>query len=294
MLTMYNYSPLRYPGGKSKLSPFIKVLLQNLDQKKTKYIEPFAGGAGVALTLLLEGVVDDIVINDYDKAIYSFWRSVIENPIDLIDKIEQTPVTMEEWQKQKRIYCASTSYSMDLAFATLFLNRTNRSGILTAGPIGGYAQDGEWKLDVRFNKKSIISRIERISEHSDNIRVYNKDVVSLIKNYMPKFDGDLFIYFDPPYYNKGQKLYKNYFTPDDHRIIQMCISREITSPWLITYDDVDAIRELYKDYLIKKFDLRYSVANKGVASELMIFSDAIYFPTESQLVNNNIGINLRN
>lgn len=144
---MPNPSPLRYPGGKNRLASFIGLVIQNLNLQNCTYVEPFAGGAGVALSLLLNGTVDNIIINDYDKAIYSFWRAIKKEPDALISRIEDTPVTIEEWHRQKDVYSSATSYSLDLAFATLFLNRTNRSGILNAGPIGGYSQAGEWKLD---------------------------------------------------------------------------------------------------------------------------------------------------
>jgi len=290
---MASYSPLRYPGGKNKISGFIKVVLENLTQETTTYIEPFAGGAGVALSLLLDGSVENVVINDYDKAIYSFWRAIKDNPEELICQIEDAPLTIDEWHKQKEIYKKSTSYSIDLAVAALFLNRTNRSGILTAGPIGGYAQCGDWRLDARFNKKEIISRINKISEYKSQIRVYNKDIISLISHYVPKCDSGLFIYFDPPYYNKGQKLYKNYFTPSDHQRIRDCIKQEIDVPWMMTYDDVDPIQDLYQEYTIRKYDLIYSVANKGTASELMIFSDESVCPPKSLLDESGVNINLR-
>ena len=290
---MQAFSPLRYPGGKNRLSNFIGQSIRNLEIPNCTYIEPFAGGAGVALSLLLDGTVDNIVINDYDKAIYSFWRAVKQDVEPLIEKIERTPVTIDEWHKQKEIYVTSTSYSVDLAFATLFLNRTNRSGILTAGPIGGYAQVGEWKLDVRFNRESLISKIITISEHRNNIFVYNKDIISLLRNYVPRFGNNIFIYFDPPYYRKGQKLYKNFFTPTDHQRIRDVITNELHVPWIITYDDVDAICELYHSYAIRKFDLTYSAANKGTASELMIFSDIGFCPTSEQMSTQKININLR-
>ena len=290
---MQTYSPLRYPGGKNRLSKFIGQSIHNLEIPNCTYIEPFAGGAGVALSLLLNGTVDSIVINDYDKAIYSFWRAIKQDVKPLIDKIEHTPVTIKEWYKQKEIYVSASSYSVDLAFATLFLNRTNRSGILTAGPIGGYAQAGKWKLDVRFDREALISKITTISAHSKNIFIYNKDIISLLRNYVPRFGDNIFIYFDPPYYKKGQELYKNFFAPADHQRIRDVITNEIHIPWIITYDDVDAISALYHDYAIRKFDLTYSVANKGIASELMIFSDIGFCPTSEQMLAQKININLR-
>lgn len=290
---MPNPSPLRYPGGKNRLAGFIQLAIQNLDIHDCTYVEPFAGGAGVALSLLLEGAVNRIVINDYDKAIYSFWRAVKQEPNALIDLILETPITIAEWYRQKEIYSTTTAYSLELAFATLFLNRTNRSGILNAGPIGGYSQEGDWKLDVRFDKEAIITKIMAIAQVREQVVVYNKDIISLMRNYVHSFGESLFFYFDPPYYNKGQKLYKNFFTPKDHQRIRDVITNEIDSPWIITYDDVDQIAEMYCDYEMRHFDLTYSAANKGTASELMIFSDIQSCPSQEQLVDHKIKINLR-
>lgn len=183
---MANPSPMRYPGGKKRLAGFIQLVIENLNMSGCTYVEPFAGGAGVALSLLLDGTVNRIVINDYDKAIYSFWRAIKQEPDSLINLIRNTPVTIEEWYRQKEIYSNSTAYSLNLAFATLFLNRTNRSGILSAGPIGGYAQDGDWKLDVRFDKKAIIDKIEKIAQKKDQIAVYNKDIISFCVTMCPR------------------------------------------------------------------------------------------------------------
>ena len=290
---MPNPSPLRYPGGKNRLASFIRIAIQNLEIQDCTYVEPFAGGAGVALTLLLDGTVNRIVINDYDKAIYSFWRAVKQEPKALIDRIRETSVTIDEWYRQREIYSSATTYSLDLAFATLFLNRTNRSGILNAGPIGGYSQSGEWKLNVRFDKDAIIEKINSIAKEKKKIAIYNKDIISFLRNYAPTFDGDMFFYFDRPYYNKGQKLYKNFFTPQDHQRIHDVITQEVAAPWIITYDDVDQIAEMYRDYEMRRFDLTYSAANKGTASELMIFSDIRSCPTPKQLTDNRIRINLR-
>lgn len=290
---MRNPSPFRYPGGKSQLSGFIRMVIQNLEIRNCTYVEPFAGGAGVAMTLLLDRSVGRVVINDYDKAIYSFWRAIKQEPKRLIDRVLKTPVTIEEWYKQKEVYSSATSYSLDLAYATLFLNRTNRSGILTAGPIGGYSQSGKWKLDVRFNREAIAEKINAIANEKDRIEVYNKDIISFLRNYSGKFRGNSFFYFDPPYYNKGQKLYKNFFAPRDHQRIHDVITKEITAPWIITYDDVDKIADMYRGYAMRRFDLMYSAANKGVASELIFFSDIKSCPTEKQMSENRIEINLR-
>ena len=290
---MANYSPLRYPGGKSRLADFISLAIENKGLNDCTYIEPFAGGAGVGLSLLLNGKVERIVINDYDKAVYSFWRAVKEDSTSLIRKIEDTPITIDEWKIQRGIFRESHSYSLEFAFATLFLNRTNRSGILTGGPIGGYEQDGKWKIDVRFDKRAIIEKICNIAQVKNRIAVYNKDIISFLRKYANNVRGQRFFYFDPPYYNKGQQLYKNFFTHKDHKKIHDEIVAGISDPWIITYDDVDEISSLYSSFYMRKFDLTYSAANKGRASEMMFFSDKNICPSESQMEQHKITISFR-
>ena len=287
------YSPLRYPGGKSKLAPLINLLISNADIQNCTYIEPFAGGGGVALTLLLENKVDRIIINDYDCAVYAFWRAIKTDAKELCRLVTTTPITIDEWHKQRHIYNISHKYSVELAFATLFLNRTNRSGILTGGPIGGYEQAGEWKLDVRFDREAIAERILAIASRKDSIVVYNKDIISLVDKYIPRYSENAFIYFDPPYYNKGQKLYKNFFSPDDHRRIAERINNHISCPWVITYDNVPEIRMLYHGYEIRQFDLTYSAANKGTASEIIICSKPEMYPSAQEMIKNGIQLNIR-
>jgi len=266
-------SPLRYPGGKSKLTPFIKALISKAGLKDATYVEPFAGGAGVAVSLLMDGTVSQIVINDLDKAVYSFWRAVKTESKALIKMIADTHITIEEREKQLAIYQNEKRYSVELAFATLFLNRVNRSGIITGGPIGGYEQSGHWKLDARFNKGAIIERITDIANKKNAVAVYNQDVIAFIDKILPKYADSAFVYFDPPYYNKAKRLYKNALSHDDHARIARRILGCVDCHWLLTYDDVPEIRALYAGKSIKCFDLNYSVANKGKASEIIVCSD---------------------
>lgn len=288
-----NHSPLRYPGGKSKIAPFVSLLIEKCNLNGCTYVEPFAGGAGVALTLLFEGAVTDIVINDYDKAIYSMWKAILSETDAFINLVRTTPLTIEEWKKQKEIYTyKNQKYSLALGFATFYLNRTNRSGILAAGPIGGYNQTGNYRIDARYNRESLIERIEKIASHKAHIHLYNKDIESFIKNYLPKYQKNAFVYFDPPYYNKGKELYKNFFVHDDHKRISKLI-KELNCFWMVTYDDVDEICELYKDYECKRFDLTYSVANSGKKSEIMFLSDKKLWPQDNELKQKRIQINIR-
>ena len=202
------YSPLRYPGGKGKLAPFMKVLIEKTGHKGGTYIEPFAGGAGIALDLLENDIVSQIVINDLDKGIYSFWRAILSETDRFVEAVHEVPLSVEEWKKQREILLrADNKYSFELGFSTFYLNRTNRSGIINGGMIGGLEQNGVWKLDARFNKDNLINRILKIAKKKECIHLYNKDVASLIKNYLPKYEKEAFVYFDPPYFKKGKQLY---------------------------------------------------------------------------------------
>lgn len=289
-----NYSPLRYPGGKSRLAPFISLLIQKSKIENPIYIEPFAGGAGVALSLLISSVVDEIVINDYDKAIYSMWRALLTETDRFIDLIDTTPLNVKEWRIQKQIYNEQgKKYSLELGFAAFYLNRTNRSGILSnAGPIGGFEQNGNYLIDARFNRQELKRRVLEIAKHKSKIHLYNKDIRTFLKNYVPKYQERAFIYFDPPYYKKGQALYKNFFSPSDHQEIfdRIC---ELNCPWLVTYDDVPEIRKIYSSYSGKRYDLIYSLANNGKNSELMFLSDDTLWPSKEELKERQIAINLR-
>lgn len=288
------YSPLRYPGGKGKLAPFMGLMINKMNIKNGTYIEPFAGGAGVALMLLMEGYVDDIVINDYDKAIYSVWRAIISESENFVDRILDTSINIDEWKKQKEIYVEQNKkYSLDLAFATFFLNRTNRSGILKGGPIGGFEQTGNYGIDARYNAEKLVQRVRAIAKYKKHIKVYNKEIVSFIENVLPNYDQNSLTYFDPPYFNKGPELYKNFFDKEDHAKIAQLILNGVPGNWIITYDDTPEIIELYKQQCIRRYNLNYSVANTGKSSEVIVFNDNKFCPTNQELLNQGISINLR-
>jgi DNA adenine methylase len=271
----YLLTPLRYPGGKTSLFEFFDEVIKRHDWRDMTYIEPFAGGAGAAISLLLLERVERIVINDYDPAIYSFWKAITERTEDFIDLIENTPVTIDQWNIQKQIYkAADMSDQLSLGYATFFLNRTNRSGILNAGPIGGKAQTGEWKIDARFKKQAMIDKIKLISLYKDRITVLNEDGVNVIEKYAS--DSRSFFYVDPPYFVKGADLYLNAFKVKDHQKLADSLNDHPEAKWLLSYDNEQAILDLYPDRAYRDFDLKYSAHhNSKSGSELMILSDVI-------------------
>lgn len=288
------YSPLRYPGGKGKLAEFMKYMIEQLGHSGGTYIEPFAGGAGIAIELLLRGVVSRIVINDYDKGIWSFWKAVLTETDRFIEGLAVVPLTMEEWYRQRDIcLMQNDKYSFELGFATFYMNRTNRSGIIKGGVIGGMDQSGLWKMDVRFNREALIRRIESIAGRKSDIKLYNKDINSFITRYIPLYGENALVYFDPPYFKKGKQLYMNYFKLEDHVRIERTIRDHVQCDWIITYDNAPEIEDIYRDYSMCLYDLNYSVSSKCKTSELMIFKEGIKVPHDMELQKQRININIR-
>nr|WP_307903333.1 DNA adenine methylase [Clostridium botulinum] len=242
------YSPLRYPGGKSRLTKYVEKLIHLKKLNKSTYIEPFCGGAAIALSLLINGHVSDIIINDYDRSIYAFWYSVKNYSEELCSMIKNTEITIEEWHRQRAIQLEKEKKDLlTLGFSTLFLNRTNRSGILKAGVIGGMKQNGNYKLDCRFNKKKIIDKIKLIASYADKIEIYNLDTEKLIDDVIMNLNKKSFIFFDPPYYKKGSSLYTNFYKHEDHLALANKIKNIKYHSWIVTYDNVKEIRDMYKE-----------------------------------------------
>ena len=288
------YSPLRYPGGKGKLASFMEYMIDQLGHQGGTYIEPFAGGAGIAMELLLRNVVSRIVINDYDKAVWSFWKAILTETDRFVEEIRTVPLTVDEWQKQHEILVTQNDkYSFELGFAAFYLNRTNRSGIIKGGVIGGQEQAKDWKMDVRFKREELVTRIQRIAARKKDIKLYNKDVNSFIKNYVPLYEENTLIYFDPPYFRKGQQLYMNFFNYKDHVRIEQEIREHVNCDCIITYDYEPQIEEIYHNYNLRLYDLNYSVSTKRKANELMIFKDGIFIPSDEELNSKKINIHIR-
>lgn len=267
-------SPLRYPGGKSILAPWIAWTMRYNKLSGGTYVEPYAGGAGVALYLLLNLYVDKIVINDLDPLIYSFWKTVVDDSDALISMIEDTPVSLAVRDEQKKIVENFSDYSItEVGFAAFYLNRTNRSGILNGGPIGGLSQSGKYKLDARFNKNTLIEKIKKIVLYARHIDVRNLDALELIDEYETESPSRALIYLDPPYFNKGSQLYRNFYTEDDHRKIADKM-KSLKCPWITTYDNCDKIRELYSRVTQEEFSLTYSTGLKRTkGSEMMFYAN---------------------
>jgi DNA adenine methylase len=271
-------SPLRYPGGKAKLYPFFSDLIRRNSLFRSLYCEPYAGGAGLAIKLLSTGFVERVSINDIDPSIYAFWKAALRMNDDFCRLIERTPITIDEWHRQREIWRTGDAEDhLALGFAAYFLNRTNRSGIIDgAGPIGGYSQNGDWKLDVRLVKSRQIDNLKSLSRYADQIELHNLDALDYLSIVVDKEDS--FIYLDPPYYVKGKKLYKNFYIHDDHVQIAEELKKRRSSKWVVSYDDVPQIRDAYSTFSPISYSLNYSAGRKTLGTEVMFLSDALFTP----------------
>lgn len=279
---MRTASPLRYPGGKGCLSGLLTDVLDLNDLRGCVYYEPYAGGAGAALELLRSDAVSEVFINDADVRIGAFWESVLDETDRFVEEIFEVPLTIDEWRRQHDA-CANPAKGnrFSTGFAAFYMNRCNRSGVLSgAGPIGGYAQAGKWKLDVRFNRETLAERVLALGRLRERIHVFNTDALDFLKKQLPRGNArkQVLVYLDPPYVNKGQRLYLNSYEARDHKKLANYITPQSTLPWIMSYDDTDLVRQLYADQQLALLPIRYSLQEKRDARELLIAPAQLSLP----------------
>lgn len=259
-------NPLRYPGGKRTLVNYIDDLLRANNLQGVTFIEPYAGSAVVGLELLRRGTIGYLVLCEKDILIYAFWKSVFDRTDDLCERIMETPVTIETWHNLsylRQVEDLTGASLLDLGFAGLFFNRTNFSGILNAGPIGGLSQNSKYSIDCRFNKTRLVNIIRRLSELRDQVEVHCGDAITFMKSQQKSFlKRSTFAYFDPPYYRKGSRMYRHFYTEKDHMELAKYVTQVRYLDWIISYDDAPFIYHLYASLgaQCRSFHLDYSCA----------------------------------
>ena len=279
-------SPLRYPGGKQCLASFVRSVIIENGMQGCVYAEPYAGGAGLALRLLLDGTVEKIILNDKCKLVTTFWRELFYHTHSLVEMIAEEPACMETWHKTREIIQRPSEFTKkEIAFAFFFQNRTNFSGVIDGGVIGGKNQSGKYKLDARYPKERLISLIEQIAKYRKQVKICCKDAISFMRKDLLPLGESCLTYCDPPYYEKGQALYLNAYSPSDHAsVAEFLQGHETEMRWLVSYDNAREIIALYKRSRLYSFDLPYSAHVVRRGKELLSHSPNIILPATAHKI----------
>lgn len=285
-------TPLRYPGGKQRLAPFVAELLTENKLVGGHYVEPYAGGAGVAIELLLGDVVSHIHLNDSSLPVYAFWYSVISEPEELCRRIRNASLTIDEWKRQREIIRRPEEHdTIDLGYSTLYLNRCNRSGVISGGVIGGLNQSGKWKMDARFPRNELIRRIENIASRRESITLRNQDAEKFMLEHIPTLPTKTLVYCDPPYFSLESRLYLNQYKSEDHQRVAKFIQAKLTRKWIVSYDSAPEILRYYRKRLSFLYHLQYNASRTYKGQEVFIFSKGLKVPSKSSLPYINEAIN---
>ena len=241
-------TPLRYPGGKTWLFEYVKEFLHFHELESKIVVEPYAGSASISVGLLRGNLMKEAYIGEKDPIIVSFWNAVLTRNDELVEYISTLEVTMETWFALKKYLSPTSTTNYDIvevAGAFLFYNRTNYSGIIKGGPLGGKKQLSPYKLDCRFNKERIIERIRGLKGLYGRLHIVESDGLVFMQEMSSKFPEDSFFYVDPPYYGAGKDLYRFYFTDMEHESLSDFLTN-LDPPWLLSYDNAEFIRNLYQ------------------------------------------------
>lgn len=263
-------TPFRYPGSKSSFASTVKSYVLHNDLQGCKIIEPYAGSAAVTLALVSEEICSSAVLGERDPLMFSFWKVALQQPDALINKIREADVSLERWHELRPLLECETPEEdrlVEMAFAALFFNRTNFSGVLHTGPIGGQDQSSAYKIDCRFNREDLIARVREIAKLGDRINVVFGDAVDLIKENKRRVTP--FFYIDPPYFVQGRKLYRHHYKLRDHVALSKSLG-SVKFNWMLSYDNHDVIRSLYGEFKQVEKKFQYSTRVSKNEDELLI------------------------
>jgi len=266
------------------LAPFLAELLEANSAARWDYVEPYAGGAGVAMELLIDNKVRRVFLNDSSYPIFALWKSIVTYPDEFCRMISRASLSLRSWERHREVLRQPQAHSLlDVGFSTFFLNRCNRSGVLTAGVIGGKAQSGKWRIDARFPRNELVSRVELIARHRDRIVVSNLDAEEFLLTKVNRMSPNTLVYCDPPYYERAKRLYLNTYQPEDHVRLSDVIQTRVRRHWIVSYDGHPDILALYRCRRKFEYRLQYSAMNSYAGSEVFVFSDDLCIPRMSKI-----------
>lgn len=265
-------SPFRYPGGKTWLVPRIRQWLASLSYQPAEFIEPFAGGAIIGLTVAAEGLADHVTLVELDEAVAAVWQTIIHDDGGgewLAERIVSFDLTHES---AKNVLTQLPRSTRERAFQTIIKNRVNRGGILApgAGMIKG-GENGKGLLS-RWYPETLQRRILEIVKLRDRITFIHGDGMEVLRKNIDREEAVFFL--DPPYTASGKQAGSRLYSHSNlnHGLL-FDIADLLTGDFLMTYDDAEEVRQLASS---RNFDLQ-TIAMKNThhakMSELLIGRD---------------------
>lgn len=273
-------SPLRYPGGKSRIwehlaAQYTQAPLGELDAEI--WFEPFAGGLGAGLKMLQESIIGELWFCEANRGLGALWGELVANPTALIDTVSSLPerMSLDVYQEALAVLAAPDSYpQLQVAVAALVVNRCSRSGMVTptTGPIGGKQQDGKYRVGDRWNLPRTISTLEKLAPLTRYMRFVGPDGISALAG-LPNsgFAEEVFVFADPPYVGAGQRLYQHGLDESGHRALADALHDLDETHWVLAYDEAPLVRELYEGLHIQEYTLHHTANRSKSGAELLIY-----------------------
>lgn len=285
-------SPLRYPGGKARMAPYLAAMFaeQVSVMDVEVWLEPFAGGAGAGLSLLDDDAVGEIWLTEKNPALAALWRAMLTENETLATHVEQTVPDLDLWAWARSQVAAAArpgTTDADTGFAALVLNRCSRSGMVNprVGPIGGKSQNGPWTLASRWNAPALAERIRHVGSLSGRIRFTEGDAVTAIADLADSgIEDEVIAFVDPPYLREGNRLYANGMDAADHQRLADALN---ASPvrWMLTYDDEPTVAaDLYPHRRVLAYRIANTANRARIATEHAVVSDNLVLPEPHELV----------
>ena len=266
----------RYPGGKSKIRKRLCEKLNLISPPSTfEYREPFFGGGSVGINFLSTVTKKpDLWLNDKDPGISSLWSAVINYPEELKERVCRFQPSIEHYNSFKNTLIENNAKTdskesiVENGFQKLAVHQTSYSGLGTksGGPLGGKLQKSKYKIDCRWSPKYLCKKIDKLSNAFSSVKIRENGCTNYDFEKLISEPGSAVLYLDPPYFEKGGSLYQFSFEESDHERFANLL-KNTDHPFVLSYDDCDAIRDLYGWAQIETVHVNYTItATKDKAS----------------------------
>jgi DNA adenine methylase len=260
-------SPFRYPGGKTWLVPYIRKWLASLGPRPNEFVEPFAGGGIVSLTVAFEQLARHVTMAELDDDVAAVWQTVLgQHGVWLAQRIidfDLTPENVEE------ILAKPARSVRDRAFQTIVMNRVNRGGILAPG--AGRIKNGEngKGMRSRWYPQTLQRRILDITKIRERVTFESGDGLKVLQRFLRRRDTAVFL--DPPYTaggkRAGSRLY--FHSTIDHEAL-FDLAGKLCGDFLMTYDDAPEVRSLALQHRFDVQTIPMKSTHHAVMMELLI------------------------